>query len=56
MKFRTDRHIQHDGTRYDPGVVDLPREIGERLGLDPVGGPTKEEREADSPAKGKAKR
>lgn len=47
MKFRSDRHIKHDGKILDPGVVDLPREVGERLGLDPVDGPTKAEREAE---------
>lgn len=45
MKFRSDTTIKHDGKSYDPGVVDLPKEVGVRLGLDPVDGPTKEERE-----------
>lgn len=50
MKFRSDRHINHDGTLYDPGIVDLPREVGERLGLAPVDGPTAEERDAEESA------
>lgn len=45
MKFRSESCIQHDGKLYEPGVVDLPKEVGQRLGLDPVDGPTKEERE-----------
>lgn len=47
MKFRSETTIKHDGQTLDPGIVDLPREVGERLGLDPVEGPSKEEREAD---------
>ncbi len=47
MKFRSDGLIHHDGTPYEPGIVDLPKEVGERLGLDPVDGPTKEERAAE---------
>lgn len=45
MKFRSDTTIKHDGKLYEPGVVDLPKDIGERLGLDLVDGPSKEERE-----------
>ncbi|MDH5738741.1 MAG: hypothetical protein OEY77_00280 [Nitrospira sp.] len=45
MKFRSESTIIHDGKTYDPGMVDLPREVGERLKLDSVEGPTKEERE-----------
>lgn len=52
MKFRSETTIKHDGRTYDPGVIELPRELGERLGLDPVDGPTKEEREAE-PKKGR---
>ena len=48
MKFRADRHLKHDGREFDPGIVDLPREVGARLGLDPVDGPSKEEREAEA--------
>ena len=53
MKFRSETTIKHDGKTYDPGVVDLPRELGERLGLDPVDGPSKDEREAEAGRKGK---
>ncbi len=45
MKFRTHSLIHHDGRPYEPGVVDLPKEVGLRLGLDPVDGPSKDERE-----------
>lgn len=48
MKFRSDGSIRHDGQLYEPGVVDLPKEVGMRLGLDPVDGPTKEERDHES--------
>ncbi len=47
MKFRSETTIRYDGKEYGPGIVDLPRELGERLGLDPVDGPGKDEREAD---------
>lgn len=53
MKFRSATTIKHDGKIYDPGVVELPREIGERLGLDPVDGPSKAEQEAEAGKKGK---
>lgn len=53
MKFRSQGRIRHNGKECEPGVVDLPREVGERLGLDPVDGPTKEEREADNKKDGK---
>lgn len=52
MKFRSDRHIRHNGKEYEPGIVDLPRDVGERLGLDPVDGPSKEERDADGKGQG----
>ncbi len=53
MKFRSETTIKHDGKTYDPGVIDLPRDVGERLGLDPVDGPTKDEREQDAKKKRK---
>lgn len=43
MKFRNHSLIHHDGRPYEPGIVDLPKDVGERLGLDPVDGPTKDE-------------
>jgi hypothetical protein len=51
MKFRSEITIRHDGQQLDPGIVDLPRELGERLGLEPLDGPTKEEREHDEAEK-----
>jgi hypothetical protein len=48
MKFRSGGTILHDGRQYDPGVVDLPKEVGQRLGLDPVDGPSKDEREHEA--------
>lgn len=47
MKFRNYSLIMHNGRPYEPGIVDLPKEVGHRLGLDPVDGPTKAEREAE---------
>lgn len=48
MKFRNHSLIFHDGKTYEPGIVDLPKEVGSRLGLDPIDGPTKEEREYEA--------
>lgn len=45
MKFHNHSLIRHDGKPYEPGIVELPKDVGERLGLDPVEGPTKDERE-----------
>lgn len=48
MKFRNHSLIHHDGRPYEPGIVDLPKEVGCRLGLDPVDGPSKEECEHEA--------